>query len=61
MDIRVVSCWFTRDWWQYLTEGRPGWRRFWCRALGHPNGVVWFRSYGLEPDMHCRDCGEDLG
>ena len=31
-----------------------------CRAKGHPAGVVWY-SNGLEPDMHCKGCGEDLG
>jgi hypothetical protein len=34
--------------------------RCWCRAKGHPCGVVW-NSSGLEPDMACKDCGEDLG
>lgn len=33
---------------------------FWCRRLGHPNGVVWYTN-DFEPDMHCKDCGEDLG
>lgn len=31
-----------------------------CRAKGHPCGVFW-NSGGYEPDMHCVDCGEDLG
>jgi hypothetical protein len=31
----------------------------WCRIKGHPNGPVWF-SQGLEPDMSCRDCGDEL-
>lgn len=31
-----------------------------CRAQGHPAGVF-FYSGGLEPDMHCMGCGEDLG
>jgi len=29
---------------------------------GHPAGVVWFRiGEILEPDMTCKNCGEDLG
>jgi len=31
-----------------------------CRLKGHPNGY-WYYSGGLEPDTHCKDCGEDLG
>lgn len=31
-----------------------------CRARNHPAGVVWYSS-GYEPDMTCRECGEDLG
>jgi hypothetical protein len=32
-----------------------------CRARNHPYGVVWFNVGGLEPDMTCYGCGEDLG
>lgn len=32
----------------------------WCRIRMHPNGPVWFTPGGLEPDMHCKDCGEGL-
>lgn len=31
-----------------------------CRTVGHAD-VVWYDVNGLEPDMHCRRCGEDLG
>lgn len=30
-----------------------------CKTIGHDD-VVWY-SNGLEPDMHCKRCGEDLG
>jgi hypothetical protein len=53
--------WFRRGWWQYLLAGGFGWRRFWCRAAGHQAGPVWYRAYGDSPDMHCRNCGDDLG
>lgn len=41
-----------------------GWREWtravWCRLRGHPYGVFWYNPSGLEPDMHCRNCGDDL-
>ena len=59
-------------WWFFLTkEGREylfekknndiGWlRTIWCRMKGHPYGP-WWNSSSLEPDMHCRNCNDDLG
>jgi len=36
-------------------------RRFMCRLHGHnPYGVGWYSS-GLEPNMECTNCYEDLG
>lgn len=32
-----------------------------CRARSHPYGVGWYNVGGLEPDMDCQGCGEDLG
>ena len=61
--------WLTIGWYAYLF-GRPawnrhyewpGWRMIWCRSRGHPSGVVYMNPGGLEPDLHCRNCGEDLG
>ena len=34
--------------------------RWLCEMNGH-GSVVFYKPYGLEPDMHCRRCGEDLG
>lgn len=60
--------WFRVDWWKYLLERRRGDRHyrgvlltFLCRARGHPFGVWWYNPNGLEPDMHCKNCGDDLG
>lgn len=53
--------WFSFSWWSYLFSGCSGWRNFWCRVGGHRCGVVWFRAGGLKPDMHCKNCDEDLG
>src|SRR3989304_4965642 len=33
----------------------------WCRYRGHPAGVWWYNTGGLEPNMHCKNCGDDLG
>lgn len=51
--------WLSLWWWRYLFASRD-WHNAWCRARGHP-GVFWYNPGGLEPDMHCRRCGEDLG
>ena len=32
-----------------------------CRWRGHPCGVIWYDVSGTEPDMHCKNCGDDLG
>ena len=39
----------------------PGFKVILCRVKEHPNGVMWYNTGGLEPNMRCRDCGEDLG
>lgn len=64
MDLR---CLFVRQWWAYVFDDSRAdadcgnyLSRCWCRAQGHPYGVVWY-SQGLEPDMTCNGCGEDLG
>jgi len=52
--------WLTLAWWQYLFEGRWTWRKVWCRATGH-RGVWFYNVGGLEPDMSCRGCDDNLG
>lgn len=52
--------WFTGCWWQFLLEKPLTWTKFVCRIKGHPEGVWWY-SNGLEPDMHCKTCEDDLG
>lgn len=34
--------------------------RCYCRYKGHGK-VFWYNLGGMEPDMRCQDCGEDLG
>jgi hypothetical protein len=61
----VVSKWFTKEWYKYLLESKnPDVSWFTvvrCRMGGHKCGVVWYNFDGLEPDMHCKECGDDLG
>lgn len=41
--------------------GAPSWPRvIWCRMRGHPAGVYWYTS-GMEPDMRCKGCLDDIG
>lgn len=59
--------WFYWSWWKYLlsnpSDDIDRWTSFWCRARNHPAGVIWynFNPYRLEPDMCCKNCGDDLG
>lgn len=54
--------WFTIGWWEYLLAAPRSFRAFLCRAGGHKCGVVWYTSdpEATEPDMHCRNCNDDL-
>lgn len=36
-------------------------RAFICRWRSHPCGAIWYNPNGSEPDMHCKNCGDDLG
>jgi hypothetical protein len=53
--------WFTKVWWDYLLKKPVSFTSFFCRMSGHKCGVVWYNPGGLEPDMHCRNCNDDLG
>jgi len=52
--------WFYIEWWKYLLKDCSGFKNFFCRIKGH-SSVIWYNVSGLEPDMHCDNCGEDLG
>ena len=47
-------------WFRYLFAKPLSLRAIVCRWQGHKCGVIWYNSGGLEPDMHCRNCGDDL-
>jgi hypothetical protein len=58
--------WLSFFWYRYLFTDLKWCDNFWhkiivisCRIQGHPNGPGWY-SNGLEPDMTCKDCGDEL-
>jgi len=57
--------WLSLDWWKYLlakpAEDTSLWTAFWCRVGNHKAGLTWFNPNGFEPDMTCKNCGDDLG
>lgn len=58
--------WFTYSWWKYLLaakadEGISWFTTIHCRSTGHRCGPVYYNPTGLEPDMTCKKCGDDLG
>ena len=65
--INFVCLWTDWTWYRYLAEksrgytDMPRWKIILCRIRGHSNGVWWTNPWGCEPDMRCKDCGEDLG
>lgn len=68
--VWIIIRWFCPSWWRYIcgpmkSRYNDEWywklRMCWCRIRGHPRGVVWYNPTGFEPDMTCKDCGEDLG
>ena len=60
--INLLRCpWFRLEWWEYLLKSPLSLRAFWCRCRHHPFGVIWYNVSGLEPDMSCTNCGDDLG
>lgn len=49
-----------RDWVLSKPQGDIGrLRTIICRLRAHPAGVKWY-CYGQEPDMHCKNCNDDL-
>ncbi len=58
---RLYALWFRLFGWE-LTDCRKGEHllQLLCGWNGHA-GVAWYNVNGLEPDMHCLRCGEDLG
>jgi hypothetical protein len=49
------------EFWSYLFHKPRSLTKVICRWRLHPDGVVWQNIGGLEPDMRCKICGDDLG
>lgn len=66
-DVSALLLVLDRSWWAYLLRraddpGYCSWpTRIWCRIRNHPEGVWFYNAGGLEPDMTCKNCGDDLG
>ena len=61
--VKFATGWYS--WFKYLLEPINSkyvsrWEVIKCRATGHKYGVIWY-SNALDPDMHCMNCGDDLG
>jgi hypothetical protein len=58
--------WLYPIYWEYILQPRDRlygvswWTVIRCRMKVHPCGVVWY-THRLEPNMHCKNCGDDLG
>ena len=63
-----MSRWVDPYWWRYLLatpeadrgQLRDLFHAFKCRLKNHPDGPVWYNPSGLEPDYHCKNCGDEL-
>lgn len=67
--------WLDIWWWRFLLARPTNYARGWhsdnwlldwynrirCRMRGHPRGIIYYNPGGLEPDSHCKGCGDDIG
>ena len=53
--------WFNITWLKYIFKKPCSLRKIICRSKGHSDGVAWYHAAALEPDMHCKNCGDNLG
>jgi hypothetical protein len=67
-----TTAWIWPQWYYYLIWGcsygqrkRWGrrvenWNHLMCRIRCHPCGPIFFNPGGLEPDGHCKNCGDEI-
>jgi hypothetical protein len=55
--IRIIDIY----WYKYLFSKPFSFRKLFCRIRNHPCGVWWFNPSGNAPDLHCKNCDDDLG
>jgi len=60
-EMRFFALWWWRGFLHCRNFGYGLWRNVWCWTRGYHGNVWWHNAAGLEPDMRCRDCGENLG
>ena len=53
--------WLNYHFWSYLLKRPFSIKKFICRVGGHKCGPIYYNSTELEPNMHCRNCDDDLG
>lgn len=62
--IDFIRLCFNKEWLKYVfgkpARGTPRMTAIICRWKGHAE-VEWYNPGGLEPNMRCRRCGDDLG
>lgn len=60
-----LSQWFSLIWYKYLFGELKGysfkekWTKIICRIKGHPCGIIYY-SWGMEPNYHCKNCGDEI-
>lgn len=53
------------EFWKYLLAKKSSESSWFkvikCRLQKHKHGVIWYNPNQIEPDMHCKNCGDNLG
>jgi len=57
----MISNIFSIGWWKFVFDKPLTLRKVLCRMTNHRPGVYWYNVGGLEPDMRCQGCDDDLG
>lgn len=60
MEIFKICRWFDYTFYQYLFERPFDLTKLWCRIGYHKCGPVYYNPNGLEPDGHCKNCGDEI-
>ena len=62
-----ILIWLSKRWWDYILQPKDSrsdiskFKVIWCRIRGHRAGVWWENTSGYEPNMHCKNCEDNLG
>lgn len=58
MKVYKITCWFNHYWYEYLFAKPFSFTALICRYKGHPCGSIYYNPNGLEPNRHCKNCGD---